>query len=111
MSTALGVEMKTTLLPTVADKDVQRVADALSNVSADTFILILRRTIFIGMSLGQCLVRCIGCLRSNTTNCGWPLMQSPNVFARWSSWRPDHMENLPSLHISRRRRPQRTPPK
>jgi len=42
MSTALGVEMKTTLLPTVADKDVQRVADALSNVSADTFILYLK---------------------------------------------------------------------
>src|ERR1041384_6155525 len=42
MSTALGVEMKTTLLPMVADKDVQRVADALSNVSADTFILYLK---------------------------------------------------------------------
>ena len=39
MSTALGIEMKTTPLPLVADKDVQRVADALSNVLADTFIL------------------------------------------------------------------------
>src|ERR1044071_7524238 len=42
MSTALGIEMKTTLLPTVADKDAQRVADALSNVLADTFILYLK---------------------------------------------------------------------
>jgi len=39
MSTALGIEMKATPLPMVADKDVQRVADALSNVLADTFIL------------------------------------------------------------------------
>jgi|SRR6185503_4429140 starvation-inducible DNA-binding protein len=42
MSTALGIEMKTTPLPMVADKDVQRVADALSNVLADTFILYLK---------------------------------------------------------------------
>src|ERR1051325_6184200 len=42
MSTALGVEKKPTLLPMVADKDVQRVANALSNVSADTFILYLK---------------------------------------------------------------------
>ena len=42
MSTALGIEMKTTPLPMVAEKDVQRVADALSNVLADTFILYLK---------------------------------------------------------------------
>jgi len=42
MSTALGIEMKTTPLPMVAGKDVQRVADALSNVLADTFILYLK---------------------------------------------------------------------
>ena len=42
MSTALGIEMKTMPLPTVPDKDVQRVADALSNVLADTFILYLK---------------------------------------------------------------------
>ena len=42
MSTALEIEMKTTPLPMVADKDVQRVADALSNVLADTFILYLK---------------------------------------------------------------------
>ena len=34
--------MKTTPLPMVADKDVQKVADALSNVLADTFILYLK---------------------------------------------------------------------
>ena len=42
MSTALGVEMKTTALPMVADTDVQRVAGALSNVLADTFVLYLK---------------------------------------------------------------------
>jgi starvation-inducible DNA-binding protein len=42
MSTALGIEMKTTPLPMVADNDVQRVTDALSNVLADTFILYLK---------------------------------------------------------------------
>jgi starvation-inducible DNA-binding protein len=42
MSTALGIEMKTTALPIVEDKDAQRVADALSNVLADTFILYLK---------------------------------------------------------------------
>ena len=42
MSTALGMEMKTTPLPMVADQDMQRVADALSNVLADTFILYLK---------------------------------------------------------------------
>ncbi len=42
MSTALGIEMKTTALPMVEDKDAQRVADALSNVLADTFILYLK---------------------------------------------------------------------
>jgi starvation-inducible DNA-binding protein len=41
MSTALGIEMKTAL-PMVVDKDGQRVADALSNVLADTFILYLK---------------------------------------------------------------------
>ena len=41
MSTALGIEMKTDL-PMVADKDGQRVADALSSVLADTFILYLK---------------------------------------------------------------------
>ena len=41
MSTALGIEMKTAL-PLAADKDGQRVADALSNVLADTFILYLK---------------------------------------------------------------------
>ena len=42
MSTALGIEMKTTALPIVADKDAERVADALSNVLSDTFILYLK---------------------------------------------------------------------
>ncbi|HEX7332762.1 MAG TPA: DNA starvation/stationary phase protection protein [Pyrinomonadaceae bacterium] len=42
MSTALGIEMKTTALPRVEDKDGQRVADALSNVLADTFVLYLK---------------------------------------------------------------------
>ena len=41
MSTALGIEMKTTALP-IEDKDGQRVADALSNVLADTFFLYLK---------------------------------------------------------------------
>ena len=41
MSTALGIEMKTAL-PMVVDKDGQRVADALANVLADTFILYLK---------------------------------------------------------------------
>ena len=38
MSTALGIEMKTAL-PMAADNDRQRVAGALSNLLADTFIL------------------------------------------------------------------------
>jgi starvation-inducible DNA-binding protein len=42
MSTALGIEMQTTSLPMVANKDALRVADALSNVLADTFILYLK---------------------------------------------------------------------
>ena len=42
MSTALGIEMKTTPLSLVGDQDTQRVADALSNVLADTFILYLK---------------------------------------------------------------------
>jgi len=42
MSTALGIEMKTAPLPIVEDKEVQRVADALSNVLADTFIVYLK---------------------------------------------------------------------
>jgi starvation-inducible DNA-binding protein len=42
MSTALGIEMKTTALPMAEGKDGQRVADAVSNVLADTFILYLK---------------------------------------------------------------------
>src|ERR1051325_3089235 len=42
MATALGIEMQTTPLPMVEDKDAQRAADALSNVLADTFILYLK---------------------------------------------------------------------
>ena len=42
MSTALGIEVKTTALPMIADTDVQRVANGLSNVLADTFILYLK---------------------------------------------------------------------
>ena len=42
MSTALGIEMKTTPLSLIGDQDTQRVADALSNVLADTFILYLK---------------------------------------------------------------------
>ncbi len=42
MSTALGIEMKTTAVPMIEDKDGQRVADALSNVLADTFVLYLK---------------------------------------------------------------------
>jgi starvation-inducible DNA-binding protein len=41
MSTALGIEMKTAL-PLVGENDGQRVAGALSNVLADTFILYLK---------------------------------------------------------------------
>ena len=42
MSTALGIEMKTTQLPMIEDKDMQRVADAMSKVLADTFTLYLK---------------------------------------------------------------------
>jgi starvation-inducible DNA-binding protein len=42
MSTALGIEIQTTSLPMVADKDAQRVAGGLSNVLADTFTLYLK---------------------------------------------------------------------
>ena len=42
MSTALEIEVKTTPLPVLEDKDSQRVAGALSNVLADTFILYLK---------------------------------------------------------------------
>jgi starvation-inducible DNA-binding protein len=42
MSTALGMEVKTTPLSVIGDKDAQRVAGALSNVLADTFILYLK---------------------------------------------------------------------
>ena len=42
MSTALGIEMKTTPVPMIADSDLQRAANALSNVLADTFILYLK---------------------------------------------------------------------
>jgi starvation-inducible DNA-binding protein len=42
MSTALGIEVKTTPLPIMEDKDAQKVAGALSNVLADTFILYLK---------------------------------------------------------------------
>ena len=42
MSTALGIELKTTPLPMMEDEDGQRVAGALSNVLADTFILYLK---------------------------------------------------------------------
>jgi len=42
MSTALGMEMETTALPLLEDKDALRVAAALSNVLADTFILYLK---------------------------------------------------------------------
>ena len=39
MSTGLGIKVKTTPLPVMEDKDAQKVAGALSNVLADTFIL------------------------------------------------------------------------
>ena len=42
MSTALGIEVKTTPLPVIEDKDAQKIAGALSNVLADTFILYLK---------------------------------------------------------------------
>src|ERR1041384_91092 len=42
MSTALGMEMKTTALPLLEDKDALKVAGALSNVLADSFILYLK---------------------------------------------------------------------
>ena len=42
MSTALGMEMQTTPLPAVEDKDALRVAAAMSNVLADTFVLYLK---------------------------------------------------------------------
>jgi len=42
MSTALGIEVKTTSRPLIENKDTQRVAGALSNVLADTFILYLK---------------------------------------------------------------------
>ena len=42
MSSTVGIEVITTPLPMMNDKDVQRVADGLSNVLADTFILYLK---------------------------------------------------------------------
>lgn len=42
MSTALGMEMKTTALPIVEEKDALRIADGLSNVLSDTFVLYLK---------------------------------------------------------------------
>jgi starvation-inducible DNA-binding protein len=42
MSTALGIEVKTNPLPLIENNDTQRVAGALSNVLADTFILYLK---------------------------------------------------------------------
>lgn len=42
MSSAIGIETITSPLPAFADKDTQRVADALSNVLSDTFILYLK---------------------------------------------------------------------
>jgi starvation-inducible DNA-binding protein len=42
MSTVLGIEMKTAPLPIVEDEDLQRVADALSNVLADTFTVYMK---------------------------------------------------------------------
>jgi starvation-inducible DNA-binding protein len=42
MSSAVGIEMITTPVQTVEDKDVQRTATALSNVLADTFSLYLK---------------------------------------------------------------------
>lgn len=42
MSTAVRFETITSTLPALADKDAQRVADALSNVLADTFTLYLK---------------------------------------------------------------------
>jgi starvation-inducible DNA-binding protein len=42
MSTALGIEVKTTPVPVMEDKNAQKVAGALSNVLADTFILYLK---------------------------------------------------------------------
>jgi starvation-inducible DNA-binding protein len=42
MSTALGIEVKTNPLPLIENSDTQRVAGALSNVLADTFILYLK---------------------------------------------------------------------
>jgi starvation-inducible DNA-binding protein len=42
MSSTVGIEVMTTPLPMMEDKDVQRVADGLSNVLADTFILYMK---------------------------------------------------------------------
>ncbi len=42
MSSIVGIEVSTTPLPMVQVKDVQRVAGAMSNVLADTFILYLK---------------------------------------------------------------------
>ena len=42
MSSTVGVEVMTTPLRMIEDKDVQRVADGLSNVLADTFVLYLK---------------------------------------------------------------------
>ncbi|HKY29168.1 MAG TPA: Dps family protein [Pyrinomonadaceae bacterium] len=42
MSTAVRFETITSTLPELADKDAQRVADALSNVLADTFTLYMK---------------------------------------------------------------------
>jgi starvation-inducible DNA-binding protein len=42
MSSTVGIEVMTTPLPMMEDKDVQRVADGLSNVLADTFILYIK---------------------------------------------------------------------
>ena len=42
MSSAVGIEVITTPLPMVEYKDAQRVADSLSRVMADTFVLYLK---------------------------------------------------------------------
>ena len=60
MSTALGIEMKTAL-PIAADEDGQRVAGALSNVLADTFVLYLKTHNFHWNVTGPMLIRVLLC--------------------------------------------------
>jgi len=109
MSTALGIEMKTTALPMVEDKDGQRVADALSNVLADTFVLYLKTHNFHWNVTGP-MFHTLHQMFEEQYNELW-LAVDANVCARSASSLLDLMESLTGLHICRSRRSQGTPAK